>query len=136
MLGVLIIVGGAFLLQGLMSFLQMRHLTNEFLKLRRKGKVAFGRKSGGFRAGAVVMFGIDDDGIKNALLYYGVTLILMYLSTSSVPLAAMIEDAALTYRKYTAGELVEDTRPQGPIDQALAQVKGLLGRAGKKVIAR
>ena len=47
-----------------------------------------------------------------------------------------IEDAALTYRKYTAGELVEDTRPQGPIDQALDTVKGLLGRAGKKVIAR
>ena len=67
MLGVLIIVGGAFLLQGLMSFLQMRHLTNEFLKLRRKGKVAFGRKSGGFRAGAVVMFGIDDEGTGEAV---------------------------------------------------------------------
>ena len=38
MLGVLIIVGGAFLLQVFMSFLQMRHLTNEFLKLRRKGR--------------------------------------------------------------------------------------------------
>ena len=41
----------------------MRHLTNDFLRLRKKGKVAFGRKSGGFHAGAVVMFRIDDDGI-------------------------------------------------------------------------
>ena len=63
MLSILIVVGIAFLLQGLLGFFQMRHLTNEFLKLRRKGKVAFGRKSGGFRAGAVVMFLIDEDGI-------------------------------------------------------------------------
>ena len=46
MLSILIVVGIAFLLQGLLGFFQMRHLTNEFLKLRRKGKVAFGRKSG------------------------------------------------------------------------------------------
>ena len=63
MLALIIVVGIAFLLQGFFSFLQMRHLSNEFIRLRRKGKVAFGRKSGGFRAGAVVMFRIDDDGI-------------------------------------------------------------------------
>jgi len=155
MLGVLIIVGGAFLLQGFMSFLQMRHLTNEFLKLRRKGKVAFGRKSGGFRAGAVVMFGIDGDGIIfEARKLEGTT---AFARVKPLPgfegryigdlreedgpeghknLRRAIEDAALTYRKYTAGELVEDTRPQGPVDQALDTVKGLLGRAGRKVIAR
>ena len=154
MLGVLIMVGGAFLLQGFMSFLQMRHLTNEFLKLRRKGKVAFGRKSGGFRAGAVVMFGIDDDGIIfEARKLEGTTAFARVkplagfegryigdLKEEDGPeghknLRRAIEDAALTYRKYTAGELVEETR-QGPVDQALAQMKGLLGRAGKKVIAR
>ena len=63
MLSLIIVVGIAFAMQGLFSFLQMRHLSNEFIKLRRKGKVAFGRKSGGFHAGAVVMFRIDDDGI-------------------------------------------------------------------------
>ena len=154
MLGVLIITGGAFLLQGFMSFLQMRHLTNEFLKLRRKGKVAFGRKSGGFRAGAVVMFGIDDEGIIfEARKLEGTTAFARVkplpgfegryigdLTEEDGPeghknLKRAIADAALTYRKYTAGELVEETR-QGPVDQALAQMKGLLGRAGKKVIAR
>ena len=63
MLSLIIVVGIAFVMQGLFSFLQMRHLSNEFIKLRKKGKVAFGRKSGGFHAGAVVMFRIDDDGI-------------------------------------------------------------------------
>ena len=63
MLSLIIVVGISFFLQGVFSFLQMRHLSDEFIKLRRKGKVAFGRKSGGFHAGAVVMFRIDDDGI-------------------------------------------------------------------------
>ena len=36
MLAILIVMGIAFLLQGLFGFLQMKHLTNEFLKLRRK----------------------------------------------------------------------------------------------------
>ena len=43
MLSLIIVVGVAFAMQGLFSFLQMRHLSNEFIKLRRKGKVAFGR---------------------------------------------------------------------------------------------
>ena len=63
MLAVIIVAGIAFALQGFFSFMQMKHLNNEFIKLRRKGKVAFGRKSGGFHAGAIVMFRIDEDGI-------------------------------------------------------------------------
>ena len=53
---VIIVAGIAFLLQGVLSTLQMKHLNDEFLTLRRRGKVAFGRKSGGFHAGAIVMF--------------------------------------------------------------------------------
>ena len=63
MLAFIIVIGISFLLQGLMSFMQMKNFSDEFIKLRRKGKVACGRKSGGLRAGAIVMFGIDDDGI-------------------------------------------------------------------------
>ena len=63
MLSILIVVGIAFLMQAILGFVQMRNLTDEFIKLRRKGKVAFGRKSGGFKAGAVVMFRIDEEGI-------------------------------------------------------------------------
>ena len=63
MLSILVVIGIVFAMQAILGFFQMRNLTDEFIQLRRKGKVAFGRKSGGFRAGAVVMFRIDEDGI-------------------------------------------------------------------------
>ena len=151
MLSILIVVGIAFLLQGLFGFLQMRHLTNEFLKLRRKGKVAFGRKSGGFRAGAIVMFLIDEDGtILEGKKLEGTTAFARvkplegfegrYIGSLTredgpkrhVNLCKAIEDAALTYRKYTAGEVIEDTPAPGPLQQAEGAIKGLLGKTRKK----
>ena len=155
MLSILIVVGIAFLLQGLLGFFQMRHLTNEFLKLRRKGKVAFGRKSGGFRAGAVVMFLIDEDGIiREGKKLEGTTAFARVrplegfegryvgsLKKEDGParhknLCKAIEDAALTYRKYTAGELVEETRAPGPLQRAESAISGLLDKTRKKAIVR
>ena len=155
MLPVLITVGIAFLLQGLFGFLQMRHLTNEFLKLRRKGKVAFGRKSGGFRAGAIVMFLIDEDGtILEGKKLEGTTAFARVkplegfegryigsLTREDGParhknLCKAIEDAALTYRKYTAGELVEETSAPGPLQRAESAISGLLDKTRKKAIVR
>ena len=154
MLSILIVVGIAFLLQGLLGFFQMRHLTNEFLKLRRKGKVAFGRKSGGFRAGAVVMFLIDEDGIiREGKKLEGTTAIARVrplegfegryvgsLKKEDGParhknLCKAIEDAALTYRKYTAGELVEETTAPGPFQKVELAVSSLLDRTRKKAAA-
>ena len=67
-------VAAAFILQAVLSLLQMRHFSKEFIKLRRQGKVACGRKAGGFHAGAIVMFLIDDDGIiQTARKLEGVT---------------------------------------------------------------
>ena len=63
MLQLAFLLGAMFLLQGVLSVFQMRHFSKEFVKLRRRGKVACGRKSGGFHAGAIVMFLIDEDGI-------------------------------------------------------------------------
>ena len=154
MLSILIVVGIAFLLQGLLGFFQMRHLTNEFLKLRRKGKVAFGRKSGGFRAGAVVMFLIDEDGIiREGKKLEGTTAFARVrplegfegryvgsLKKEDGParhknLCKAIEDAALTYRKYTAGELVEETTAPGPFRKVELAVSSLLDRTRKKAAA-
>ena len=154
MLSILIVVGIAFLLQGLLGFFQMRHLTNEFLKLRRKGKVAFGRKSGGFRAGAVVMFLIDEDGIiREGKKLEGTTAFARVrplegfegryvgsLKKEDGParhknLCKAIEDAALTYRKYTAGELVEETTAPGPFQKLELAVSSLLDRKRKKAAA-
>ena len=155
MLPILITVGIAFLLQGLMGFMQMKHLTNEFIKLRRKGKVAFGRKSGGFRAGAVVMFRIDDDGIvQEAKKLEGTTAFARVkplggfegryigsLKKEDGPdrhknLCKAIEDAALTYRKYTAGELVEETTTPGPFQRAELAIGSLLDKTRKKAAVR
>ena len=155
MLSILIVVGIAFLLQGLLGFFQMRHLTNEFLKLRRKGKVAFGRKSGGFRAGAVVMFLIDEDGIiREGKKLEGTTAFARVrplegfegryvgsLKKEDGParhknLCKAIEDAALTYRKYTAGELVEETTAPGPFQRAESAIGSLLEKTRKKAAVR
>ena len=155
MLSFLIVIGIAFALQGLMSFLQMKHLTNEFIELRRKGKVAFGRKSGGFRAGAVVMFQIDDDGIiREAKKLEGTTAFartkplegfdgryIGSLTREDGPkghknLCKAIEDAALTYRKYTAGELIEETPAPGPLRQAEIAIGSLLDKNRKKAMVR
>ena len=151
MLSFLIVIGIAFLLQGLWSFMQMRHFSTEFIELRRKGKVACGRKSGGFRAGAIVMFRIDDDGIiHEARKLEGTTAFAKvkplegfegrYIGSLTredgpkrhVNLCKAIEDAALTYRKYTAGEVIENTPVPGPLQQAGGAIKGLLGKSRKK----
>ena len=147
MLSFVIMIGIAFLLQGALSFLQMRHFTNAFLELRRKGKVACGRKSGGFRAGAIVMFGIDDDGIiREARKLEGTTAFAKvktmegfegrYIGSLTredapakhVNLGKAIEDAALTYRKYTAGEDIEPTQTPGLFTQVKNEIGGLLGK--------
>ena len=151
MLSFLIIVGIAFVMQGLLGFMQMRHLTDEFLKLRRKGKVAFGRKSGGFKAGAVVMFRIDEDGIvQEARKLEGTTAFarvknmdgfegryLGDLTKEDAPkhhinLGKAIEDAALTYRKYTAGEEIDNDPLPGPLEKAGNAIGSLLGQKRNK----
>jgi DNA-binding transcriptional regulator of glucitol operon len=151
MLSILIVVGIAFLMQAILGFVQMRNLTDEFIKLRRKGKVAFGRKSGGFRAGAVVMFRIDEEGIvQEARKLEGTTAFarvknmdgfegryLGDLTKEDAPkhhvnLGKAIEDAALTYRKYTAGEEIENDPLPGPLEKAGNAIGSLLGQKRNK----
>ena len=151
MLSILIVVGIAFLMQAILGFVQMRNLTDEFIKLRRKGKVAFGRKSGGFKAGAVVMFRIDEDGIvQEARKLEGTTAFarvknmdgfegryLGDLTKEDAPkhhinLGKAIEDAALTYRKYTAGEEIENDPLPGPLEKAGNAIGSLLGQKRNK----
>jgi len=55
--------GTAFLLQYVLTFIQMKSFTAHYSKLRRKGRVAIGKVKGGFNAGSIAMFAIDKDGI-------------------------------------------------------------------------
>lgn len=135
----------AFLLQALLSAMQMKHFSNEFMKLRRRGKVVCGRQAGGFHAGAIVLFRIDGDGvIQESRKLEGVTCFarvkdlpgyegrhIASLTAADLPkghknLGKAILDAALTYRKYTAGE--ELVQPPSPFQKAGRSVAALFQR--------
>lgn len=69
-------IGGAFIIQQLLGFIQIKHFTKEYVELRRKGKVAIGRKPGKFRAGTIVLFSISNSGkILEAKKMQGVTIL-------------------------------------------------------------
>lgn len=142
MLAIGIAVVVAFVLQIILSMMQMRHFSNEFIKLRRQGRVACGRKAGGFHAGAIVMFLIDDEGrIKDAKKLEGVTFaarvkplngfegrMIDSLTAADGPkghknLCKAIEDASLTYRKYVAGEIIPE--PPSPFQKVGRSVGNL-----------
>ena len=59
----LICFGVAFLAQYALGMIQMKSFTKNFGQLRKKGKVAIGKKKGAFKAGSIVMFAVDDNGI-------------------------------------------------------------------------
>ena len=122
-----LVVLGAFLVQAALSMLQMKHFSKEFVKLRRQGKVACGRKAGGFHAGAIVMFLLDDQGIiREGRKLEGVTCAARVrnlpgfegkyigsLKASDGPkghknLCKAIEDAAKAIVKYINGASVEE----------------------------
>lgn len=140
-LGLVII--GAFLIQAALSMFQMKHFSDEFVKLRRQGKVALGRKSGGFHAGAIVMFLIDDSGyIKTGRKLEGVTCFARVLPLNGFEgkyigdlkeedgpknhrnLRKAIADAALTYRKFVNGEMIDE--PAAPLTRIGRFAGGLL----------
>lgn len=131
---VLIFAGIAFLAQALLSFRQMKHFTDEFVAMRKRGKVATGRKSGGFNAGAIVFFLLDDDGIiREGKKLEGVTSFAKIkplegfegryvgdLTEEDGPkghrnLRKAIADAAMNYRRFEAGEAIPE--PPAPFER-------------------
>ena len=131
MIKMALVIGLAFVIQFVLSSFQMKNFNNEFVRMRRKGKVAIGRKSGGFHAGAIVMFRIDDEGIiQESKKIEGTTFLARvknfpgfegrYIGELSV------EDAALTYKKYIAGE--EIAQPPSNFQKAGNIVTNLFNR--------
>ena len=132
-LGLLILA--MFAVQAVLSVLQMRHFSKEFIKLRRQGKVACGRQAGGFHAGAIVMFLIDDSGvIQKGRMLFGVTCFARVrdlpgfegkfvggLTEEDLPrhgknLRKAILDARNTYNKFMNGEAIPE--PPSPFQRA------------------
>ena len=136
-------VAAMFLIQALLTSAQISHFNREFIQLRRRGKVACGRQSGGFHAGSVVMVLIDENGIiREGKQLTGVTSFARVrpldgfegkfvggLTESDFPrygknLRKAILDAKDTYNKVMNGEIVPD-KPS-PLQRA---GRALTGRA-------
>lgn len=136
-------VAAMFLLQAILSSIQISHFNKEFIKLRRRGKVACGRQSGGFHAGAIVMFLLDESGvIQEGKMLMGVTCLARVkplpgfegkfvgaLTEDDLPrhgknLRKAILDARDTYNKVMRGEIVPDRpSPFQRVGQALSLAK-------------
>lgn len=66
----------AYVLQALLGIKQIKHFNHVYQDLRKKGKVAIGRRSGKVKAGTIVMFAVKKDGtILEAQRMQGVTVV-------------------------------------------------------------
>lgn len=149
MLKIILVFAIAFLLQAIASMAQMKYFAREFTEYRKQGKVVCGRQAGGFHAGAIVLFLIDDNGIvRKAKKLEGVTCLARFkemegfqdkyvgsLTGEEVPkthknLRKAVRDAALTYCKYISGEEIEN--PPSPFQRVGRSVTGLM--QNKKVL--
>lgn len=145
MMKLCLVLAAAFVLQALLSSIQMRHFSNEFIRLRRQGRVACGRQAGGFHAGAIVLFLLDDQGfIRTGRKLEGVTCFARVrplpgfegkhigrLTEADLPkghrnLGKAILDASRTYNKFTAGEELE--QPPTPFQRAGRSLGGIFQR--------
>lgn len=71
----------AYLLQAILGFRQIKHFNNIYQSLRKKGKVAIGRRKGRFKAGTLVLFAVTDGGrILDAKKMQGVTVLAKFHS--------------------------------------------------------
>ena len=73
-LGAVVIV--AYILQIIFGLKQLKHFNTTYSELRKKGRVAIGRRSGKIKAGTIVMFAVDRKGmILDAKRMQGVTVV-------------------------------------------------------------
>ena len=71
----------AFFLQAILGFQQIKHFNHVYQTLRKKGKVAIGRRSGKFKAGTLVLFAVTNEGqILDAKKMQGVTVLAKFHS--------------------------------------------------------
>ena len=71
-LGAVVIV--AYILQIIFGLRQLKHFNTTYSELRKKGRVAIGRRAGKIKAGTIVMFAVDQSGkVLDARRMQGVT---------------------------------------------------------------
>ena len=81
-LGAVVIVD--YILQIIFGLKQLKHFNTTYSELRKKGRVAIGRRSGKIKAGTIVMFAVDRKGmILDAKRMQGVTVVARFKSMPS-----------------------------------------------------
>ena len=138
-LGILFIA--AFILQYALTFVQMSSFKKSYAELRRKGRVVIGRKKGAARAGAIVMFAIDNnDKVITGEAMQGVTVLARFkkfdyfdgikvgtinrddckaIRLSSSLMSAVL-DGVVNYKTISAGGEVEmEQSPFGKVSKKL-----------------
>ncbi|HFI0480606.1 TPA: transcriptional regulator GutM [Streptococcus suis] len=73
-LGAVVIL--AYILQIIFGLKQLKHFNTTYSELRKKGRVAIGRRAGKIKAGTIVMFAVDQSGkVLDARRMQGVTVV-------------------------------------------------------------
>ena len=138
-LGILFIA--AFILQYALTFVQMSSFKKSYAELRRKGRVVIGRKKGAARAGAIVMFAIDNnDKVITGEAMQGVTVLARFKKFDyfdgikvgtinrddckairlSSSLTSAVLDGVVNYKTISAGGQVEmEPSPFGKLAKKL-----------------
>lgn len=143
----------AYLLQMLFGFLQIRHFNRNFVEMRRKGRVAIGRKAGKVKSGTIVMFALDDqDKIIDARVLQGVTVLARFKQKNQYngedihfidrkhPLVReenlltieAMEDARKVFLTVEMGTF-KDTPKSSPLGHLAFQGRYYLNNIGKKI---
>lgn len=108
---VLISLGIAYVLQFLLTMIQMKDFNLNFRDLRKMGRVAIGKKKGGFVAGSIVMFAIDDKGIiLKGMCLSGVTVLARFKEINDfngVDISTITEEQVKSYSKQVQKAILD-----------------------------
>lgn len=140
----IISLGLAFVIQFFLTMLQIKHFNQNFKVLRKMGRVAIGKKKGGFAAGSISMFSIDDDGIIiKGLCLSGVTVLARFKEINDFngmdieslkeehvkkypkQVQKSILNASLNYITITKGGTIADN-PKTPIQKVTGSIKNVV----------
>lgn len=108
---VLVSLGIAYVLQFLLTMIQMKDFNLNFRDLRKMGRVAIGKKKGGFVAGSIVMFAIDDKGIiLKGMCLSGVTVLARFKEINDfngVDITTITEEQVKSYSKQVQKSILD-----------------------------
>ena len=140
---VIIAFGLAYVVQFLLTMMQMKNFNLNFRDLRRMGRVAIGKKKGGFVAGSIAMFAIDDEGIiLKGMCLSGVTVLARFKEfneLNGIDIATITEEQVKKYSKQIQKSILDASYNYititggGTIEEAKSPIQNLTSSIQKVV---